>query len=113
MSPIDILKELLEISTDSQLAQRLGYTKQAIATARHRCRISDKMLSVASKETGLDMAELKKLLPMQKKLYDDGPTRNELWEELKRCLDDNRRLMGENRRLAAENEKLKNIGESQ
>lgn len=110
-SPIDILKKLLGVVNDCELAPLLGCTKQAIASARRRGNLSNRLLAAAAEKCGRSLEEMKNLLPVVKQ--DRGspvPTREELWIELRKCLEDNRKLMEDNRRLLSENRYLRNGG---
>lgn len=107
-SPIDILKKLLDVVNDCELAPLLGCTKQAIASARRRGNLSSRLMAAAAEKCGMDLEEMKNLLPVEKPDRSSlVPTREELWIELQKCLEDNRKLMEDNRRLLSENHYLR------
>lgn len=108
ISPIDILKNMLGVVNDCELAPLLGCTKQAIASARSRGRISNRLLGAASKKCGIGIDELKShLITAIEDAHNSSPSKEELWNEFKKCLEDNRRLLEDNRRLVLENHELR------
>lgn len=121
---LDYMKKLAGVSHDSELAEKLGYSKQAVSSVRKRQCIPLKWFAKASLVFGVPVEELqtagveKKYAnidqmprPVEKRESEEAQAvlnveRRVFEEEKRRLWEERRELMAENRQLHREKEEL-------